>query len=241
MKLTVTRGELKDLVPGLAKIIPAKTSLSVLGCVRFAVEDGVLTAQATDLDQTAVYGHGRKRPVQRRLPRNLPRLGAGLPGAAGNRQTRRNVMNYATALVALPLVCEASGGRIATPEDAYAACRDIGGLAQESFHVLALNAKNRLINRHLVSLGLVDSAVVAPREVFRGAIIDGACSVILAHGHPSGDATPSAEDISITKRLVEAGKIIGIRVIDHVVVGRDTGNGAPPFLSLRERGLCAFD
>ncbi len=150
-------------------------------------------------------------------------------------------MNYATALVGLPLVCEASGGRISTPEEAYAACRDIGGLAQESFHVLCLNVRNRLINRHLISLGLVDSAVVAPREVFRGAIADGACSVILAHGHPSGDATPSAEDINITKRLVEAGKIIGIRVIDHVVVGRDTGTGTPPFLSLRERGLCQFE
>ncbi len=150
-------------------------------------------------------------------------------------------MNYATALVSLPLVCESSGGRISTPEEAFNACKDLAFLAQESFHTLVLNAKNRLINRHLISLGLVDSAVVAPRECFRGAIIDGACSVILAHGHPSGDPTPSAEDINVTKRLVEAGKIVGIRVIDHVIIGRDTGTGVPHHLSMRERGLCNFE
>jgi len=150
-------------------------------------------------------------------------------------------MNYTTALVALPLVCEASGGRIATPGDALAACADIARLAQETFHALTLNVKNRLINRHLVSLGAADSAPVAARECFRGAIADGATGILFAHGHPSGDTTPSAEDIRVTIRLVEAGKIIGIRVMDHIIVGRDPSTGAPACLSLRERGLVAFE
>lgn len=150
-------------------------------------------------------------------------------------------MNYATALVGLPLVREASGGRISSPAEALDACKDIAWLAQETFHVLTLNVKNRLINRHLVSLGLADSAPVAARECFRGAIADGATSILFAHGHPSGDTTPSTEDIRITARLVEAGKIIGIRVMDHIVVGRDPATGAPACLSLRERGLVTFE
>ena len=150
-------------------------------------------------------------------------------------------MNYATALVGLPLVCEASGGRITTPADALAACGDIARLAQETFHALTLNIRNRLINRHMVSLGAADSAPVAARECFRGAIADGASGIVFAHCHPSGDTTPSAEDVRVTARLVEAGRIIGIRVVDHIIVGRDPATGAPACLSLRERGLVSFE
>ena len=151
------------------------------------------------------------------------------------------MLNYATALVSLPLVCESSGGRITTPEEAYAACRDIGHLAQESFHALTLNVKQRLINRHLVSLGSVTSAFIPVPESFRGAICDGAVSVLFCHGHPSGDPTPSNEDVEITKRLIQAGRVVGIRVVDHVVVGRDMGMGTPAYVSLKERGLCQFE
>jgi DNA repair protein RadC len=80
------------------------------------------------------------------------------------------------------------------------------------------------------------SGLVHPREVFRAAILDGAGAIILAHNHPSGDPTPSSEDIRITRQLVEAGKILDIEVLDHVVVGR----GERPFLSLRESGLVSF-
>lgn len=150
-------------------------------------------------------------------------------------------MNYATALVALPLVCEASGGRISTPEEALRACKDLAGLAQESFHALSLNNRNRLINRHLVSLGTVNSAPVGIADCFRGAISDSAASVLLAHNHCSGDTTPSAEDIAVTRRLIQAGRIVGIRVVDHIIVGRDQNTGEPVQLSLRERGLCQFE
>jgi DNA repair protein RadC len=150
-------------------------------------------------------------------------------------------MNYATALVSLPLVCESSGGRISTPEEALGACKDLAMLAQESFHALSLTTKNRLINRHMVSLGTINSAPVGIADCFRGAISDSAASVILAHNHCSGDTAPSAEDIAVTKRLVEAGRIVGIRVVDHIIVGRDPDTGAPVHLSLRERGLCQFE
>ena len=86
-----------------------------------------------------------------------------------------------------------------------------------------------------------DASLVHPREVFRGAIRNGACSVILAHNHPSGDCTPSAEDIRITKNLVEAGKIIDIKVMDHVVIGRKTELTTVDHVSLRESGLVDFN
>ena len=144
-------------------------------------------------------------------------------------------MNYNPALVQLPLVRESTGKRVRTPEDVCRVCADIAELAQESFHVLTLNVRNCLINRHLVSLGLIDASLVHPREVFRAAIgIDGASAILLAHNHPSGDPTPSAEDIRITRQLIDAGRIIDIRVIDHIVIGR------PGFVSMREQGLCSF-
>jgi DNA repair protein RadC len=150
-------------------------------------------------------------------------------------------MNYATALVSLPLVCEARGGCIRTPEDALRVCADLAGLAQEAFHVLCLNTKHRLINRHMVSLGTVSSAPVGIADCFRAAIADGAPALILAHAHPSGDETPSAEDVAVTKRLVEAGRILGIRVLDHIIVGRDEATGVATQLSLREKGLVEFE
>lgn len=154
-------------------------------------------------------------------------------------------MSYWPALVQLPLVREASGQRIATPDDVYRVCQDMAELAQEGFHVLCLTAKNRLIDRHLVSLGLVDASLVHPREVFRAAIRDSATAVVLAHNHPSGDPTPSTEDLRITRQLIEAGRIVDIKVLDHVIIGRPieaAGDhpGQPGYLSLRENGLVAF-
>jgi DNA repair protein RadC len=149
-------------------------------------------------------------------------------------------MNYSSALVQLPLVRDCPRQRVRTPEDVYRVCGDLANLAQESFHVLTLDSRNGLINRHLISLGLADASLVHPREVFRAAIgEDGASALLLAHNHPSGDPTPSAEDIRITRQLIEAGRIIDIKVLDHVVISRAC-DGGPAFVSLRESGLCAF-
>ena len=126
------------------------------------------------------------------------------------------------------------GTMLVTPDQVEAYLCDIKDLAQEVFVVVTLNTKNRVIQKHLVSIGTVNSTLVHPREVFRPAIQDGSSAVILAHNHPSSDSTPSAEDIKITRQLISAGTIVGIKVLDHIIIA-DTA------LSLREAGLCVFN
>ena len=94
--------------------------------------------------------------------------------------------------------------------------------SQESFWVLLLNNKHRLLRRIRVTKGLVNRSLVHPREVFREAIRENASAVILAHNHPSGCPEPSVEDVRITERLVDAGRIIGIPVLDHLILGDGT-------------------
>jgi DNA repair protein RadC len=103
---------------------------------------------------------------------------------------------------------------------------------REHFAALLLDTKNQLIGITTVSVGDLSSALVHPREVFKPAILSNAASVILAHNHPSGDPQPSPEDIATTRRLQEAGQILGIEVLDHVVIG-----DASRWASLREKGL----
>jgi len=150
-------------------------------------------------------------------------------------------MKYRTAVIQLPLVREAAQDIVVrTPEDVYQLCQDIADLAQEAFHVLLLSTKNLLIDRQMVSLGVADASLAHPREVFRLAIGQLTTSaVILAHNHPSSDPTPSAEDIRITRQMIEAGKILDIKVLDHVVIGRHRGMNKP-YLSMREAGICDF-
>ena len=126
------------------------------------------------------------------------------------------------------------GTLLVTPDQVEAYLQDIKDLAQEVFVVVTLNTRNRVIQKHLVSIGTVNSTLVHPREVFRPAILDGATAVILGHNHPSLDVTPSAEDIKITRQLVGAGAVIGIKVLDHIIIGESS-------LSLRETGLCHFN
>jgi DNA repair protein RadC len=92
---------------------------------------------------------------------------------------------------------------------------------REHFFSLQLNSKNQLIREVLVSVGSLNVSVVHPREVFSFAVRDGTSALILLHNHPSGDPAPSREDRECTKRLVRAGKIMGIRVLDHIVIGHD--------------------
>ncbi len=90
---------------------------------------------------------------------------------------------------------------------------------QETFTVILLDSKNRYLREETVALGSLNQSIVHPREVFRPAIQGVAASVILLHNHPSGDPSPSEEDVRVTERLVEAGKLLGIRVLDHIIVG----------------------
>ena len=138
--------------------------------------------------------------------------------------------------LSLPVVKESSFKTCRTPADAAGILADTATLAQEAFTVLTLDTKHHIIDRHLITLGLLDASLVHPREVFRTAIQDGAAAILVSHNHPSGDPTPSAEDIRITRQLVEAGKVLDVQVLDHVVIGR----GETPFTSLRETGLVNF-
>jgi len=103
---------------------------------------------------------------------------------------------------------------------------------KEHFWVIGLSTRNAIQYIDLVSLGTLNASLVHPREVFRFSILKAVSSIILSHNHPSGNAEPSEEDLKITRRLVEAGKIIGIEVLDHIVIGdRDS------FYSFKERGI----
>ena len=108
---------------------------------------------------------------------------------------------------------------VKSPEDALKAARSqLKGKRKEHFLVLCLDTRNHLINTQEISIGSLDCSIAHPREVFKEAISSCAASVIFIHNHPSGDPTPSEDDIKLTKRLVEAGEIIGIDVLDHIII-----------------------
>ena len=132
---------------------------------------------------------------------------------------------------------------VATPEQATAVLRERARVLQhEVFWVLMLDAKNRLIGEpRRMSEGTLTSSLVHPRKLFRIAVEHACAALILAHNHPSGDPTPSSEDIRVTRQLVDAGKVMGIKVLDHLVIGQSSPQHASGFVSLRESGLINFD
>jgi len=147
---------------------------------------------------------------------------------------------YSMTLRRLATVRETPGAAsLRAPLDVARVCEDMRVLAQECFVTLTIDAKNQLIDRHMVTLGLADACLVHPREVFRAAILDNAVSVMLVHNHPSGDPAPSAEDLRITRQMIEAGKIIDIQVQDHIIIGRDQ-DGTLRHVSLRAQGGVEF-
>jgi DNA repair protein RadC len=92
---------------------------------------------------------------------------------------------------------------------------------QENFIVLLLSTKNHILGDYLISKGILDASIIHPREIFRPAIKDSASKIILVHNHPSGDSKPSEEDMEITDKLIAAGKLVDIQILDHVIIGRD--------------------
>lgn len=109
---------------------------------------------------------------------------------------------------------------IRSPQDVYQLSLDLVSEKQEHFVVFFLNSKNQVTRRKTIFVGSLNATVVHPREVFRAAIEHASASIVCVHNHPSGDPTPSPEDIMLTQRLREAGEIIGIELLDHVIVGR---------------------
>jgi DNA repair protein RadC len=106
----------------------------------------------------------------------------------------------------------------------------------ETLQVLLLNTRHRLIRVEEISQGTLDTLLVHPREVFKSAIAANAAAIVLAHNHPSGDPSPSAADIKVTRDLIRAGELLRIEVIDHIIIGRATAERAKDYSSLRELG-----
>ncbi|HHV35909.1 MAG TPA: DNA repair protein RadC [Syntrophomonadaceae bacterium] len=121
---------------------------------------------------------------------------------------------------------------VCTPEEAADILKPmLEDCDREKFIVLMLDTKNHAIAANTVSVGTVNSLLVHPREIYKAALLCNASAVILAHNHPSGDPTPSPEDIEITNRLNKAGEILGIEILDHIIIGDRT------WISLKEKGL----
>jgi len=120
---------------------------------------------------------------------------------------------------------------VETPEDVYSLSKRIHRLKKEHFLAYLLDARNVVIAEETISVGTLTMAVVHPREVFEPAVRHSAAGIVLVHNHPSGDSTPGDDDRRLTKRLVEAGKLMGIEILDHVIV---TQNG---YTSLKALGL----
>lgn len=119
---------------------------------------------------------------------------------------------------------------ISNAKDAVAQLTDIQDLKKEHFVVLYLNAKNQLVHKEIISMGTLNANLVHPREVFEPALKHSTAQIVAAHNHPSGDPKPSEDDIEITKRLTEAGKMMGVEVMDHVIVSKNS------YFSFKEEG-----
>ncbi|MDI6606100.1 MAG: DNA repair protein RadC [Candidatus Omnitrophota bacterium] len=129
------------------------------------------------------------------------------------------------------LLQEKPAGLYLKPEDIWTELKDIRNHKKEHFVVFFLDSRNQEIKREVISVGSLNANLVHPREVFEPAVKHLAAQVILAHNHPSGNPEPSEDDLKLNKRLVEAGRILGIEVIDHIIIGK---NGR---LSFKEKGL----
>ena len=120
--------------------------------------------------------------------------------------------------------------QILSPKDAYEMIKEqLEGLDREQFIIACLNTKNEPTNITVVSVGSLNKAIVHPREVFKTAILSNAASIMAFHNHPSGETTPSQQDIQLTNRLYEAGELLGIKLLDHLIIGDGT------FTSLKEK------
>lgn len=157
-----------------------------------------------------------------------------------NEFTVKPYHNKRVSIIKTVIVKEGSmlyGARhINTPSLAAGLARDMyEGTDRELLIVLALDAKCAPLSLELVAVGNINSCIVSPREIFKSAILSNAVHIIVFHNHVSGECTPSSEDIAITKRLIEAGELLGIPLLDHIIIGEGDS-----YLSLREDGIVSF-
>ena len=128
--------------------------------------------------------------------------------------------------------CTAEHNAIRSPEDVYSVMKaDFAETTVEIAKMMALDTKNKIIGIFTISTGSLNASIIHPRDVFQRAILSNAASVILVHHHPSGDPAPSSEDIALTRSLAEAGTVMDIAVLDHVIIGESS------YVSMKEKGF----
>lgn len=210
-----------------------------------ATDDSVLpgTADADDLDPVELVARllARDAPDGRRAASELldsfelarlsrastRQIGAavGLSDAAAERLVLAFALGRRVELDSAPL-----REQLSTPARIHRClAHEVRGLAKETFFCLALDSQHRLIRKLRVSEGTLTSALVHPREVFAPALCERAATIVVAHNHPSGDPEPSREDLTVTRRLIDAGRLLGVPLLDHVILA---GSG---YVSLRSR------
>ena len=123
-----------------------------------------------------------------------------------------------------------TGTRFTAPQQVFETFNFLRNETKEHFFALHLDGKNRILCIDLVSVGSLNQSIVHPRETFKNSLLSSAASIILIHNHPTGDPSPSSEDIAITRRLKEVGELVGIKVLDHIIIGDS-------YISFVERGL----
>lgn len=190
-------------------------ALSVRELMAILVGSGGVSASVMEVaDRILAAGSGRLRSLARAEPGELERI----PGV-GRATAARVVAALELGMRALE-EAEPERPAIRGPADVHALMAPrLRDLSHEEFHVLLLNTQNRVLRDVTVTRGILDAALIHPREVFRPAILASAAAVVLVHNHPSGDPTPSPEDRMVSRQIREAGQAVGIRVLDHVVVG----------------------
>ena len=141
---------------------------------------------------------------------------------------------YELRIVKVKGVCESEPdfGKVTMPVHILPYLDTIKNAEQEHFVSISLDGAGNVIKSRVITIGLLNHSLVHPRETFRGAILDNAASIVIAHNHPSGSLDPSSNDIAITMQLKEAGEIIGIKVIDHIIVTKYDN-----FYSMKEHGM----
>jgi len=163
----------------------------------------------------------------------VPPLGPHQAAAPEARTPPYAIAIYKVALVRESQMTPLSSSLRSSAEAAALVHRYLGAVDREHCVVVLLDQKHKAIGLHTVSIGTLTASLVHPREVFKPAILANAAALLVAHNHPSGEPTPSAEDKALTTRLVEAGKVLGIPVLDHIIVG----DGTATHFSFADHGL----
>ncbi|MER3472582.1 MAG: hypothetical protein C4335_00815 [Armatimonadota bacterium] len=190
------------------------TALSSAELLAILLRTGTSEMTAVQLGQHLINNMGSLRAIANARPDELAQVkGIGVAKAA---------QLLAAVELGRRIALEQMGEQpaISRPDDVYALLHgDLRDEKQEHVVVLLLNTKNRVMRQITITKGTLDSSLLHPREVFREAIRHSASSIILAHNHPSGDPTPSSEDVQITRVIYQAGQLLGIELLDHVILG----------------------